>query len=326
MKDLVFEQFKRVLPSVKRNVLLSKHTTFQIGGPAKYFLVSEKPAEISKALKFAQKNNIPFFILGGGSNVLASDEGFGGLVVKIKSSVKNISLKKQGKEWHVAAPAGVGMKDLVKFSANKSLSGLQWAGGLPGTFGGAIRGNAGAFGGETKDSIASVQVLDDKLQLRTLTNKQCRFSYRDSIIKQKSWIILSATVQLHPGDKREIWRVAKANMQYRKDKHPLELPNAGSIFKNISFAGFTEPLKKELAHIVKKDPFEVVPVAYLFSQMGLKGRSVGGAKVSEKHPNFIVNATGAKANDVLHIIEMNKKDVKKTYGVDLEQEVQYLQG
>lgn len=322
--DPIFVTFKKALPALKRNIMLSKHTTFNIGGPAKYFLVTEKAAEISKALTIAKKHGVPFFILGGGSNVLAADKGFGGLVVKIKSGANAITLKKHKGRHLVTAAAGVDMKDLVKFSANNGLSGLQWAGGLPGTFGGAIRGNAGAFGGETKDSIVSVQILDEQLRPRVLSNRDCNFSYRSSIIKEKNWIVLAATVQLQPGNKQEIWKVAKANMQYRKDRHPLDLPNAGSIFKNADFAAFAAHWKKNLQDVVKKDPFEVVPVAYLFSQMGLKGRTVGGAMVSQKHPNFIVNSTNAKAQDVLDIIEMNKKDVKKAYGIDLEQEVQYL--
>ncbi len=319
--DELFEILKKALPGIKKNVSLSRHTTFKIGGPANYFFVGKDKAGIIKALKLAKKFNIPYFILGGGSNMLASDKGFLGLVVKIEN--KNPKLK-IGKGNILEAPAGILLADLVDFSVKNSLQGLEWAGGLPGTFGGGIRGNAGAFGGEIKDAIVQVVALDDTLKVRKLTNEQCQFSYRSSIFKKKNWVVLSAKVKLKPGDKKALTQIAQANKQYRKDKHPLEYPNAGSIFKNQDFADFSDQHKNLLLKVVKKDPFPVVPVAYLLSELGLKGTTIGGAQVSNKHPNFIVNLGNAKAEDVLKIIELNKKHIKEIYGVELEQEVQFL--
>jgi len=319
--DAIFPVFKKALPAIKKNVALSRYTTFKIGGAATYFLATSEKSDIVKALKIAKKYQLPYFILGGGSNLLVSDKGFSGLVVKIQAPVKPLIVKKGNV---VEVMAGVPMSKLVAFCVANSLQGLEWAGGLPGTFGGAVRGNAGAFGGETKDAILEVLVLDDALKLRKLSQKQCQFSYRNSIVKQKNWIIISAKIVLKKGDKKIISQIAKANMQYRKDKHPLEYPNAGSIFKNQNVTDFSKEHQTMLLKVVKKDPFPVVPVAYLLSELGVKGNTVGKAQVSPKHPNFIVNLGGAKAEDVLRIIENNKKHIKEVYGVELEQEVQFL--
>ena len=340
MQDEIFAKLKKALPGIKKNVLLKKHTTFKIGGPAKYFLVVPTPKnrgsrirdgkaigtsmkeQIIKALTLAQSLKIRTFILGGGSNMLASDKGFDGLVIKIENKKFIFKVKKDNT---VTIPAGVQVAKIVAFSTQKGLDGWQWAGGLPGTLGGAIRGNAGAFGGETKDTVLVVEgIEDDTLQVRTFSNAQCRFSYRNSIFKQKNWIVLSVTLQFKLGDKKELQKIAKANMDYRKERHPLDLPNAGSIFKNCDVKEFSPSLQQSLAQVVKKDPFPVVPVAYLLSQIGLKGTTIGGAQVSPKHPNFIVNIKNAKAEDVLKIIDVNKEHIKKNYGVNLEQEVQYL--
>lgn len=325
MAEEIFIKLKKILPELKRNVLLKHHTTFNIGGPANYFLVADERAQIMKALKAAKKLGLPAFILGGGSNILASDKGFDGLIIKIKSKDKKLKARKIKEYFAIEAKAGMDVKDLVRFSANNSLSGLEWAGGLPGTLGGAVRGNAGAFGGEIKDAVFEVKALDSGLNFRKLSNKECQFSYRSSIFKEKNWVVLSATLFFKKHDKKSIWQIAKDHMKYRKDRHPLDLPNAGSIFKNCDVEQFSEVHKKDLLSVVKKDPFPVVPVAYLLSEAGLKGKTVGGAQVSQKHPNFIVNIGKAKAADVLEIIGINKKNIKEKYGVDLEQEVQFLE-
>ncbi|MBX4200637.1 UDP-N-acetylmuramate dehydrogenase [Candidatus Parcubacteria bacterium] len=312
---------KKELPGVRQDVLLKDHTTFQIGGPARYFLEVRKKGMLVKALQTAKKLNLPFFILGGGSNLLVSDEGFKGLVVKIESE-NGIVLKS---ETVIEAPAGVQMEHLVDFSLQNHLEGLEWSGGLPGTFGGAIRGNAGAFGGEIKDSILEVEALDKDLNLHVLSNAQCQFSYRSSIFKKENWIVVSATLQCKKGHKENLEKIAQSRIDYRIEKQPLDLPNAGSIFKNCDLKWFSSEWQKELAHVVKQDPFPVVPTAYLISEANLKGTRAGGAEVSKKHPNFIVNIDNAKAADVLELIEIIKAKVKEKYGVMLEQEVQYLE-
>ena len=308
----------KLLPGTRKNVSLAPHTTFKIGGPAKYFFIAKSTQDVVDALKVVKSCKIPFFVLAGGSNVLIADKGFDGLVIKIQNTKYQILNTK------VHAEAGVSMETLVRETGKKGLTGLEWAGGLPGSTGGAVRGNAGAFGGEIKDTIAQVFVLNTKGSVRTLSKKQCRFSYRDSVFKEKSWIVLSATFALKKGDITKIQSIAKEHVAYRKDRHPLEYPNAGSMFKNCSLTQFSKKLQEQMAHIVKVDPFPVVPTAYLISEAGLKGLRVGRAEVSRKHPNYVVNLGGAEAKDVLRLIEKVKKEIKKKFSVTLEQEVQYV--
>ncbi len=308
----------KLLPRTRRNVPLASYTTFKIGGRARYFFIAQKTKDIVDAVEAAKSLQVPFFVLAGGSNVLLADKGFSGLVIYIQ----NTTYKIQGTKLY--AEAGVDFPVIVKETGKKGLAGLEWAGGLPGSVGGAVRGNAGAFGGEVKDNILSVVALDTKGNVKVLSRKQCRFSYRDSMFKEKNWIVFSATFQLKKGNKKEIQSAAQDHIQYRKERHPLEYPNAGSIFKNCDFKKFSRKLKKELQHVVKVDPFPVVPTAYLISEAGLKGLRVGKAEVSRKHPNYMVNLGGASSKDVLRLIEKVKKSIKKKFSVSLEQEVQYI--
>ena len=281
MIDSVFDQVKRFLPGVKKNVSLKNHTTFKIGGPAKYFFVASTKKDALKAITIAKKINLPMFVLGGGSNLLVSDQGFDGLVIKLKSK-ESIVLKKN---TIIEAPAGVALGKVVAFSIKHSLQGLEWAGGLPGTFGGAIRGNAGAFGGEIKDAILEVQALDSNFNLVTLSNAQCHFSYRSSMMKEKKWVTLFAKVHLKKGIKKELDAIAKSHIAYRKEKHPLEYPSAGSVFKNVAFKELSPEFQKEFSDKVKKDPFEIVPAAWFIIGAGLVGKQIGQVQISQKHSN-----------------------------------------
>ena len=179
------EGILKLLPGTKRNVPLAPYTTFKIGGKATYFYIAKSTGNIIEAVNIAKSLKLPFFVLAGGSNLLVSDRGFKGLVIKVQSG----GYKVEGDTLH--AEAGVSMETLVKETGKKGLSGFQWAGGLPGSVGGAVRGNGGAFGGEMKDSIISISILDGKGNVKTLTKKQCKFSYRDSLIKQKNFNLLS---------------------------------------------------------------------------------------------------------------------------------------
>lgn len=299
---------------------MKNHTTFKIGGPAEYFLIANKKEEVLKAVKTAAKLKINVFIVGGGSNLLVSDKGIGGLVVKIKSA-EPIVLKNKN---IVEASSGIEFGKVVDFSVKKSLKGLEWAGGLPGTFGGAVRGNAGAFGGEIKDSIFQVEALDNDFKLRKLSNKQCRFSYRSSVFKEEGWTVLSAQVKLQKGKGKELRQIANSKISYRKEKHPLEYPNAGSIFKNVDYKKLSPKFHRIFADKVKKDPFEIVPSAWFIIGAGLAGKKIGQAQVSKKHSNYIVNLGGAKAADVIKLIELIKKKVKNKYNIALEAEVQMV--
>lgn len=334
MSDKIFKQLQKELPNIQKNVLLKNYTTFKIGGPAEYFLIVPTKSRIHdskaigikekdnliKAIKIAKNLKLPIFIFGGGSNLLVLDKGIKGLVVKMQDKDKSYFIKNN----IVSANSGAELKDLIEFSVENSLEGLEWAGGLPGTFGGAIRGNAGAFGGEIKDIILEVKALDRKFNVKKLSNQQCRFSYRSSIFKKKNWTVIWASLKLKRGDKKSLQEIAKSHIDYRKQRHPLEYPNAGSIFKNIDFKKFSPKLQRTLLPVVKKDPFPVVPTAYLISEAGLKGTRIGDAQVSEKHPNFIVNLGDAKAKDVLSLIDLVREKIKRVYGIDLETEVQIV--
>lgn len=317
MDDIV-KALKGALPRLKTGVSLKDHTTFRVGGPAEYFYIAQSRQDIVGAVDIVKKLKLSLFMFGGGSNLLVSDKGIKGLVVKIQN--KNITVKKNS----IIADAGVDMKDIVNASIKASLAGLEWAGGLPGTFGGAIRGNAGAFGGEMKDSVSSVQSFDSRFKLRTFTNRQCKFSYRSSIFKEKGWTIASAIVTLKKGNKKELRAIADSRITYRNEKHPLEYPSAGSIFKNINVKDIPVEFLPLFKDKIKQDPFPIVPAAWFIIGAGLTGKKVGQAQISEKHSNYIVNLGGAKAKDILTLIEFVKKDVKKKYNIALEPEVQFV--
>ena len=301
-----------------------------IGGPADYFYEFKSKEELTNALnrwKEIEPNNKNILILGKGTNILFSDDGYRGLVLK-----DEISFIKREREV-ITAGSGVLMSDLLDFCTQNSLSGFEWAGGLPGTVGGAVRGNAGAFGGEIKDSVWQVESLDPKtLKTKTRNNSQCQFGYRQSTFKNgeghrpggalpRREIILSAKFRLKKGNQGEIKNKTQEKIDYRIDRHPLDLPNIGSTFKNIPIAFVPKKVKEEFADSIKNDPFPILPAAKLLAAAGLKGRIVGGAKISEKHPNFIVNFNNAKAEDVKDLIEIAKKEIKEKFEVSLEEEI-----
>ncbi|MCH8741637.1 UDP-N-acetylmuramate dehydrogenase [Patescibacteria group bacterium] len=320
---------QKLLPGLKRNVLLKNYTTFKIGGAAQFFFVAKNKKDVMKAVQTSKKLKLPFFILGEGSNLLISDRGFKGLVVKIRNTKYEIprtrtSSVRGRQNILVYAEAGVSFPVLVKATTELGLSGLEWAGGLPGTLGGAIRGNAGAFRGEIKDVILEVEALDEKGNLKTLSRKQCNFSYRSSIFKKNNWIVLSTALKLGKGNKKLIQSIAKSHIRYREEKHPLEYPNAGSIFKNCDLKKIPKRLRASFNKVVKTDPFPLIPSAHLISEAGLKGLRVGQAEVSTKHPNYIVNLGNTTAKDVIKLINLVKKEVKDKFGIVLEEEIKLV--
>lgn len=327
----------------RENVRLAKYSHYKIGGPARFFFEPKSEREVSWAIGEAKKRKLAVFVLAGGTNLLISDNGFDGLVIHPAISMLKAKSKKGTVEIEVGA--GVSMADLLKFAAGKSLSGLEWAGGLPGTVGGAIRGNAGCFGGETKDSVVSVRSFDMKaMKFVTRTAVQCAFRYRDSIFKKKSRrkngaeIIVSATFRLSHGDKRAIAKAIREKIEYRKKVHPLDYPNIGSIFKNVPLCTvhkkgsphYTRAMKEgKLAFrgsrfSVKTDPIPVISAAKLVAEAGLRGVSSGGAMISPKHTNFIVNVLDAGSGDVYRLITLAKAEVYRKFKVGLEEEVQVI--
>ena len=322
MSKINFQEIKKLLPEIKKNVLLKNYTTFKIGGRAKYFYIAKNTEDLIKAILVAKKFKLPFFILGGGSNLLVSDEGFRGLVIKILFS-KSYFLNSQ-----ISAEAGTILGQLISATLNTGLTGLEWAAGIPGTVGGAICGNAGAFKKSMKNIVKEVEVFDLKnKKIKILKNRDCKFGYRDSIFKQKkNLIILSATLQLKKGNKKEIEKKIKEYLNFRKEKQPLNLPSAGSVFKNFTphrneVSGAGPALKMALQEFNRKD---LIPAAYLIEKCGLKGKKIGKVKISEKHANFIVNLGGGKAKDVKKLINLAKKKVKNKFSITLEEEIQFL--
>ena len=288
------------LNNVKKNVFLAPYTTFKIGGPAKYFYEAKSNKDLIAAITMAKKENLPFFVLGGGSNILVLDKGFDGLVIKVKSQKSKVKNNK------IYVDGGVLLSKIVEESTKRGLSGLEWAAGIYGTIGGAIRGNAGAFGCSMAEITKTVEVLEIKnkrLKIKNLKNKDCKFGYRDSIFKHnKNLIILSVELELKKGDKEKSQQLIKEYLKQRKEKQPLEYPSAGSIFKNP----------------------RQYSAGYLIEQCGLKGAKINGAMVSKKHANFIVNIGGAKAKDVVKLINLCKQKVKEKFKIKLEEEIEYL--
>lgn len=280
----------------RHNVPLKNYNTFKVGGPAKYFCEVKDKNELEEAINFAKGKQLPYFILGGGSNLLISDEGFDGLVVKLNNS--DIKLKGE----RVFAQAGADFGEVVEFAASKGLSGLEWATGIPGTLGGAIRGNAGAFGSYISEAVEAVEAIDEDFEFCGLANSDCGFDYRHSSFKDNNKIIFSSILKLKFENEEIIRERMKQNLDYRRERQPLGYGSAGSVFKN--------PSEK--------------PAGKLIEEAGLKGEKVGDAMVSEKHANFIINSGNATAKDIKELIDLVKQRTKQETGYDLEEEIQYL--
>ncbi len=304
----------------QQNVKLSSYSNYNIGGAAKYFFNAKNIDEVIEALEEARHSKTNVFVLGGGTNVLFNDEGFNGLI--LKPNIQSIS--REGNILKIGA--GVLTAQLVNYLMETSLAGLEWAAGLPGTIGGAIRGNAGSFGGEMKilvDEVLSLDVLKPGQGLIRRKNQDCQFGYRSSIFKsdRNTEVIIEATLIFQKGDKQSMQAITEKNINYRREKQPLEYPSIGSIFKNVNLEKISKKQHKNFAAVVKTDPFPVIPVAYLISSAGLGGISCGGAMISPKHPNFIVNVLNATAKDVKDLIALVKKEIKNKFKVDLEEEI-----
>ncbi|MCX6766088.1 MAG: UDP-N-acetylmuramate dehydrogenase [Candidatus Moranbacteria bacterium] len=304
---------------IKKNVLMKNYTTFRIGGPAKFFAEVKSKEELLEALKYAKDNKLDFFILGGGSNLLVSDKGFSGIVIKIHDTsymIHNTLIK---------CDAGIPLALVVNLATQNSLSGMEWAAGIPGTIGGAIRGNAGAFGGCVADVIDTVKALDtNNLQPVTYRKEDCQFKYKNSIFKQDpNLIIMSAIIKLQSGNKEESQRKIQEIIAKRSTRHPLDLGSAGSFFMNPVVAS-EELCKKFEEESGSCCEGRRIPAAWLVDQSGLKGKKIGGAMVSEKHTGFIVNTGNATAEDVIILVSLIKQQVRDKFGVELIEEVQYL--
>jgi len=305
---------------IKEKISLKEYTTFKIGGPARYFFVAKSKEDLKNAILWAKKKKLSFFILGAGSNVLFSDKGFNGLVIKIQNS--NLKIQNENSKFKIICGAGLPLVKLVFKSSEIGATGLENLAGIPGTLGGAIWGNAGAFGREIGDLVEEVRVLDvgsSKLEVKKLKKEDCKFGYRNSIFKRrKNWIILEATLKLEKGNKKEIEEKIKEILKLRKEKQPLEFRSAGSVFKNVPIKKVQKKIQEKFKEKIKNG---FLPAGVLIEAARLKGYQIGGAKISEKHANFIVNTGEAKARDVLELIELIKKRVKKKFKIELKEEI-----
>ena len=279
--------------------LLSKHTTFRIGGAASFYLIPEKIEEVAGALAYAKERNLPFYILGKGSNVLFPDEGYDGVVIEIGKGLEEVKIEEDGS---VTAQAGISMSALAMKLAAAELTGFEFAGGIPGTLGGGITMNAGAYGGEIKDCIVSAKVLTEDGEMITLMKDELELGYRTSVIQKRNYIVLEGTFSFKKGSRQTILDTMKDLNQRRRDKQPLEFPSAGSTFKRPEgyFAG------------------------KLIDDAGLRGYRIGDAQVSEEHCGFVVNRGQATAKDVSQLIADVQKKVWEQFQVQLEPEVRMV--
>lgn len=276
--------------------LLAKHTSFRIGGGAEVMAFPKSEDELSALLKKSALLDWKFAILGAGTNVLAPDEGVQGLVICLKDCLDGM---RQTDETHIQVMAGVTMSRAAVFAANLGLAGMEFAHGIPGTVGGGVYMNAGAYGGEISDICESVQVMDYSGEVKTLSRDQMDFSYRHSCLEGQNAVVVSAVFELIPGSSDEIRRKMKDFQQRRMASQPLDLPSAGSAFKRPS-GGYA---------------------AALIDQAGLKGYRIGGAAISEKHAGFAVNLGGATAADVKALLTQVSETVYNSTGILLEPEI-----
>lgn len=290
----------QMLGSFFKEERLDKYTTFKIGGPAEYLLIPKDESSLLRAIEIAKKENLDITLLGNGSNVLVDDSGIRGLVIVLKNTLNEVKVNGN----IITAGAGATLQKTANVALENSLSGMEFAHGIPGTVGGGTIMNAGAYDGELKDIVKTVRLLNDNNEIVEFTNEQMNFSYRQSIAQKNNYIVLSVDFELKSGNQSDIKSKMEDLMQRRMNKQPLEMPSAGSTFRRPEgyFAG------------------------KLIQDCNLQGLRVGGAMVSTKHSGFVVNFDNATSEDVKDVIEMVQKIVKEKFGVELKREVKYIGG
>ena len=293
----VVETLENFLPTenIYINEPMSKHTTFRIGGEADCFLRIETVEQLMKVQRYLQQLEIPYFVLGNGSNVLVNDEGYRGVILEIADKMNEVRVMGS----LIVAQAGANMSKIARVVCENGLTGFEFASGIPGTIGGGVVMNAGAYGGELKQVVTLVKVVDKEGNLLELDNETMEFGYRTSAIKHHPFTVAEVHIQLTAGNQEDIKARMEELTAKRREKQPLEYPSAGSTFKRPEgyFAG------------------------QLIMEAGLRGHQVGGAQVSEKHCGFVINKGGATAADVKQLISYVQTTVKSQFGVDLEPEV-----
>ena len=284
--------------NVRINEPMKNHTTFKIGGPAQYYVTPESVTQIQEVVSLCKDKNIPLHVIGNGSNILVGDDGVDGVVLALFNTFSDYEIK----DNVITAQAGMSLIKLAVIALREGLTGLEFASGIPGSVGGAVYMNAGAYDGQMKDVVTSVTVLDEAGNIRILGRDELDMGYRTSAVAEHNMIVLQVIIELKAGDKEQIKARMNQLSELRKQKQPLEYPSAGSTFKRPEgyFAG------------------------KLIADAGLKGYSIGGAAVSEKHAGFVVNMGGATAKDVVELTDYIKKRIIEQFGVTLELEIKKI--
>lgn len=316
--SIAFAKELRSYGKVKTDQLLSKWTTFKIGGAAHYIVSVSETDKIVPLIQFLEQEQVEYMILGGGSNMLVADEGFEGVIIHLK----NEQFEVDGDV--LVAEAGCATVAMAQESIKAGLTGFEWGVGVPGTIGGAVRGNAGAMGGEMKDCVQQVEVYLEGEVVR-LGNEQCEFGYRHSAFKENEGVILRVWLKLEKSENKAGMKQALEHLQYRNKTQPQGWASTGCIFKNYQVAagGDLEQILDSKFDIPKQF-FDrgLISAGWLIDQAGMKGEQVGQAQVSEAHGNFIVNLGDATAADVRALIERVKQAVYDKFGIELEEEIQ----
>lgn len=283
---------------ILRDEPMSRHTTFRVGGEAGILIKISSPDQLIKLIPYLNDIGEPYYVIGNGSNILVGDKGYNGVILEIGSGMSDIRVEGN----RIKAQAGALLSAIAKTALDNDLSGLEFASGIPGSIGGGVVMNAGAYGGEMKDVVTEVEVMSVNGEILTISNKDMQFGYRSSIIKMRPFTVLSVTMELTPGDHAAIEEKVKELSARRKEKQPLEYPSAGSTFKRPE------------GHFAGK----------LIMDAGMRGYTIGGAAVSEKHCGFIVNKGNATAADVYEVIQEVEEKVKDRFDVTLEPEIVFL--
>lgn len=304
--------------NIKENISLKKYNTFNIGGEARYFVTIEKVEQLKEALNFAKEKDLKYFILAGGSNVLFMDSGFDGLIVKI--NIKNLEFNNS----KVTAGSGIVLSNLINQAVEKNLAGMQNMFGIPGTIGGAVRGNAGAFGVEVIDVITQVNALNIETgEVRTLSKEECELEYRNSLFKKdKNWIILEATFQLREGIQREMRKKMKEIAEKRANLKLQSMKTAGSFFANPVA---NERVQKMFEQEKNTKCIEGrVPAGWLLEMVGLKGKRIGDITTGENQANYFLNLGKGTFDQVLQLASIAKMKVRDKFDVQLKEEVEIV--
>ncbi|MEI8343630.1 MAG: UDP-N-acetylmuramate dehydrogenase [Candidatus Moraniibacteriota bacterium] len=305
--------------NIQENVPLAPMTSFRLGGEAKYFVDVKTIEELKEALTFAKEKKVDFYVMAGGTNLLISDNGYEGLIIRMKISQAQVT------DGLVDITAGTPLIKVVNFSAENGFTGIESLAGVPGSFGGAVRGNAGAYGTEIGSHVDEVTALNgDTLEIVKFKNQQCDFSYRSSFFKRnKKLIVLSATLKLTPADVTQCKAKVMETVMGRTKKGLQGAKSAGSYFMNPKIN--SQDLLKEFED-EKGVPARggVVPAAWIIDKAGLRGKTIGGIQVSQEHTNYIINTGDGTAENVIMLVSLVKQQVRDQFGIQLVEEVNYL--